>query len=124
MKEKVLKINEKNFNLIKNLNDKDFGTLVKSLCTYVYYGKIERPTDKVLQVYFDMFKEKIDRYNYFREKGKLGSIKSKELRQQTNANRSVVFDICKVGSLDELFKAILKDGLSCSCNKPNVEEEE
>ncbi len=108
MKGKVLKLSEKNFNSIKDLNDKDFGTLVKAVCTYAFYNKVERPNNKVLQVYYDNFKEKIDRQNYFREKGKIGAIKSVETREKTKENCSLILDIFKVASLDELAKMVMK----------------
>ena len=80
MKEKVLKINKKDYNIAKSLSDRDFGTLVRALCEYVYYGIDASPKDKILKVYYDNFKEKIDMENFFRETGRLGGIKSNELR--------------------------------------------
>ena len=59
MKEKVLKINKKDYNIAKSLSDRDFGTLVRALCEYVYYGIDASPKDKILKVYYDNFKEKI-----------------------------------------------------------------
>lgn len=82
MKEKVLKINKKDYNIAKSLSDRDFGTLVRALCEYVYYGIDASPKDKILKVYYDNFKEKIDMENFFRETGRLGGIKSNELRQK------------------------------------------
>lgn len=121
MRKKELRISEKNYNIVKNLSDRELGTLVKSLCEYVYYGKSDEPKDKVLKVYFNMFKEKIDADNFFRETGRLGGIKSNELKQKTAENRSVVLDIFKVDTLDELFKAILDSGMFCDkkCDEGN-----
>ncbi len=122
MESKEFKLSEKNFNSIKELSDKDFGALVKAVCTYAFYNKEEKPTDKVLRVYFEVFKERIDRSNYFRAKGILGGIKSKEQKEKTDENRSMIFDIYKVGSLDELFKVMLK-GAAQNC-KTNYKKEE
>lgn len=71
MKEKVLKINKKDYNIAKSLSDRDFGTLVRALCEYVYYGIDASPKDKILKVYYDNFKEKIDMENFFRETGRI-----------------------------------------------------
>lgn len=60
MKEKALKINKKDYNIAKSLSDRDFGTLVRALCEYVYFGIDASPKDKILKVYYDNFKEKID----------------------------------------------------------------
>ena len=59
MKEKALKINKKDYNIAKSLSDRDFGTLVRALCEYVYYGIDSSPKDKILKVYYDNFKENI-----------------------------------------------------------------
>lgn len=56
MKEKALKINKKDYNIAKSLSDRDFGTLVRALCEYVYYGIDASPKDKILKVYYDNFK--------------------------------------------------------------------
>ena len=53
MKEKALKINKKDYNIAKSLSDRDFGTLVRALCEYVYYGIDASPKDKILKVYYE-----------------------------------------------------------------------
>ena len=50
MKEKALKINKKDYNIAKSLSDRDFGTLVRALCEYVYYGIDASPKDKILKL--------------------------------------------------------------------------
>ena len=59
MKEKVLKINKKDYNIAKSLSDRDFGTLVRALCECAYFGIDASPKDKILKVYYDNFKENI-----------------------------------------------------------------
>ena len=56
MKEKALKINKKDYNILKSLSDRDFGTLVRALCEYVYYGIDASFKDKILKVYYDNFR--------------------------------------------------------------------
>lgn len=106
MKEKALKINKKDYNIAKSLSDRDFGTLVRALCEYVYYGIDASPKDKILKVYYDNFKEKIDMENFFRETGRLGGIKSNELRQKAEENRSVVLPSCAATKRSSSFRLI------------------
>ena len=120
MKEKALKINKKDYNIAKPLSDRDFGTLVRALCEYVYYGIDASFKDKILKVYYDNFKEKIDMENFFRETGRLGGIKSNELRQKAEENRSVVLDVFNVDTVDELLKIILEKGLGDCCKDDEV----
>lgn len=120
MKEKVLKINKKDYNIAKSLSDRDFGTLVRALCEYVYYGINASPKDKILKVYYDNFKEKIDMENFFRETGRLGGIKSNELRQKAEENRSVVLDVFNVDTVDELLRIILEKSLGDCCKDDEV----
>ncbi len=114
MKEKKLKISLKSYDTVKELTDKDLGSLTRALCEYVFYGKTEEPKDKVVQVYFKMFKEKIDTENFYRESGRLGGIKSNALKQKEEEMReddiqAVVFDIFKVDTIGELFKSLLTE---------------
>ena len=120
MKEKALKINKKDYIIAKSLSDRDFGTLVRALCEYVYYGIDASPKDKILKVYYDNFKEKIDMENFFRETGRLGGIKSNELRQKAEENRSVVLDVFNVETVDELLRIILEKSLGDCCKDDEV----
>ncbi len=117
MKENVLKISEKSYNTIKDLSDKELGRLIKSLCLYVFGGKIQRPKSRVLRVMYDVFKDKIDTEIYFRETGKLGGIKSNSMKQKVENNSCSSVDIIKVGTLDELIKFIFNNPLFNERNK-------
>lgn len=67
MKEKVLKINKKDYNIAKSLSDRDFGTLVRALCEYVYYGINASPKPR-FGVLFSVIAEKVLRIGARSEK--------------------------------------------------------
>ena len=60
MKELRLKIKRENYNLFKELGDKQAGELIKGMCAYMYDGKPFFTKDPYLKGAFMGIKKKID----------------------------------------------------------------
>ena len=80
MKELRLKIKRENYNLFKELGDKQAGELIKGMCAYMYDGKPFFTKDPYLKGAFMGIKKEID-------EAKQNSRARKHMRKDNAGNR-------------------------------------
>lgn len=91
MKELRLKIKRENYNLFKELGDKQAGELIKGMCAYMYDGKPFFTKDPYLKGAFMGIKKEIDEARCFqcRTGGKTSSPKTLSGYRGCSHSRSV-----------------------------------
>ena len=82
MKELRLKIKRENYNLFKELGDKQAGELIKGMCAYMYDGKPFFTKDPYLKGAFMGIKKEIDEASQRQEER--GSICGKTTQETDN----------------------------------------
>lgn len=78
MKEKYFKFRESYAKAIETMSDKEAGEFVKSLCEYVFEGKVVPTNNKKLRSRFQLAKITLDAEKRNQENGRKGGIKSAE----------------------------------------------
>lgn len=117
MKEKYFKFKENFAKAIKTMSDKEAGRFVKSLCEYVFEGKVVSNHDKELRSRFELAKMSLDAEKRDKENGRKGGLKSAEKRKQDTS--SVAISIYpKVTSVDELIKELMEEETIKKDNPP------
>ena len=82
MKEKHIKFRESFWSIIKTMDDRKAGKLIKSICGYAFEDRVYEGNDPLLKNSFAFVKKALDDDRQATEYGKLGGKKSKELKQK------------------------------------------
>ena len=82
MKEKHFKFRENFWSIIKTMDDRKAGKLIKSVCGYAFENRIYEGNDPLMKNSLAFIKKALDDERQAVEYGKLGGKKSKELKQK------------------------------------------
>lgn len=125
MKEKYFKFRESYAKAIETMSDKEAGEFVKSLCEYVFEGKIVPTNNKRLRSRFQLAKITLDAEKRDKENGRKGGIKSAEKRKLEVSNLAIAI-YPPTPSVDEILNDLLEEESSkeeCPHVAKNVKNE-
>lgn len=118
MKEKYFKFRESYAKAIETMSDKEAGEFVKSLCEYVFEGKVVPTNNKKLRSRFQLAKITLDAEKRNQENGRKGGIKSAEKRKQESSNVEISI-YPNVPCVDEILQDLM-EGDSSKGDEPRV----
>lgn len=84
MKMNNFKIREIDGEVAKILTDKQAGELYKAICAYNFNNEEYKGKDMLVKSVFSLMKEAFDKDRFFRETGKLGGVKSANMRREND----------------------------------------
>ena len=125
MKEKNFKFRESYAKAIQTMNDNEAVQFVKSLCEYVFEGKIVPTNNKRLRSQFQLAKITLDAEKRNQENGRKGGIKSAEKRKLDTSKVAITI-YPPVPSVDEILNDLLEEDSSkeeCPHVAKNVKNE-
>ena len=88
MKEKHFKFRENFWSIIKTMDDRKAGKLIKSVCGYAFENRIYEGNDPLMKNSLAFIKKALDDERQAVEYGKLGGKKSKELKQKKEQKKT------------------------------------
>lgn len=110
MKMNNFKIREIDGEVAKILTDKQAGELYKAVCAYNFNNEEYKGKDMLVKSVFSLMKEAFDKDRFFRETGKLGGVKSANLRRE-NDNFSPCIAKAVIGGdiVSDVIQSIIDD---------------
>ena len=110
MKVNNFKVREIDGEVAKILTDKQAGELYKAICAYNFNNEEYKGKDTLVKSVFALMKEAFDKDKVFRETGKLGGVKSANLRRENDVLGPCVARAVIGGDLvSEMLKGILDE---------------
>ena len=128
MKVNNFKVREIDGEVAKILTDKQAGELYKAICAYNSNNEEYRGKDATVKSVFALMKESFDKDKFFRETGKIGGVKSANLRRENDVlgpcvaraviGGDIVSDMLKnvFGEFDKPDKSCKGDGAKNKAN--------
>lgn len=128
MKVNNFKVREIDGEVAKILTDKQAGELYKAICAYNFNNEEYRGKDATVKSVFALMKESFDKDKFFRETGKIGGVKSANIRRENDVldpcvaraviGGDIVSDMLKnvFGEFDKHDKSCKGDGTKNKAN--------
>ena len=110
MKMNNFKVREIDGKVAQILTDKQAGELYKAICAYNFNNEEYRGKDMLVKSVFSLMKEAFDKDRFFRETGKLGGVKSANMKRE-NDNFSPCIAKTVIGGdiVSDVIKSFIDD---------------
>ena len=119
MKERNFRFRKSFAEVIRVMDDKQAGKVIKAVCDYVFDGRGYDGNDTAIKTAFTLVKVTLDAEKADRENGRRGGIKSREIRKAQDQKPSVAKVIAGGIMAGEMLKSILE-----SQNEQSDEDDE